>query len=304
MPTPSAARAYNALEAPKIDDPVAVFVGGTNGIGRAMASAFAQHNNGRARIVIIGRSQEAADSLRASLPSPAREQMVFIPCDMRLMRNVAAAVREIASHGITKINYLVMSSGVLPAEGRKETDEGIDEKLAIVYYGRWKFLYDLQPQLKAALAAGEPAKVISVQAAGGGAPIDVDDLGLKKKYGLIHTAQTHATYNDLMVVKFAELHPEMTFVHSYPGVVRTSILANAPSLALKALYYVLYPFMTLIGHSAEDCAELMWYALYHSGPGVERINPEGESIGMTNYFGDEESKERLWEHTLEATRSK
>ncbi|KAL1739020.1 hypothetical protein HDZ31DRAFT_21527, partial [Schizophyllum fasciatum] len=90
MPSAAAARAYHTSHAPAIADPTAVFVGGTNGIGRAMASAFAQHTNGRARIVIIGRDQAAADALRATLPSPAREQLAFLACDMRLMRNVAA----------------------------------------------------------------------------------------------------------------------------------------------------------------------------------------------------------------------
>ena len=55
---------------------------------------------------------------------------------MKLMRNGAAASRELPAHGIDKIDYLVLSSGVLPAEGRIDTEEGIDETLANAYYGR------------------------------------------------------------------------------------------------------------------------------------------------------------------------
>ncbi|KAI5890555.1 NAD(P)-binding protein [Schizophyllum commune H4-8] len=305
MPSASAARSYNAAQVPTTKDlPVAVFVGGTSGIGRAMASAFATHTNGRARIVIVGRNQKAAEDLRATLPSPAREQLLFIPCDMKLMRNVAAATRELAAHGVDKINYLVLSSGVLPAEGRIETEEGIDEKLAIAYYGRWKFVYELQEALAKAAAAGEPAKVLTVLAAGAGGPIELDDLGLKKNYGLIHTSKSQATYTDLMVEKFAELHPEVSFVHAYPGIVKTDLLSNASSGMLKALHCIMDPFITLIGNTAEDCAELMWYAVYQSGPGFARINPKGEDIGMKEYYGSEEAKELVWEHSLEVTRSR
>ncbi|KAL1695579.1 hypothetical protein GGG16DRAFT_45184 [Schizophyllum commune] len=305
MPSTSVARSYNASQSSSTEDlPVAVFVGGTSGIGRAMAFALATHTQGRARIVIVGRNQKAAEDLRATLPSPAREQLLFVSCDMKLMRNVTAATRELAAHGIDKINYLVLSSGVLPAQGRIETEEGIDEKLAIAYYGRWKFVYELQGALAKAAAAGEPAKVLTVLTAGAGGPIELDDLGLKKNYGLIHTSKSQATYTDLMVEKFAELHPTISFVHAYPGIVKTDLLSNASSPVLKALHCIMDPFITLIGNTAENCAELMWYAMYQSGPGFARINPKGENIGMNEYYGSEEAKELVWEHSLEVTRSR
>ena len=60
-----------------------------------------------------------------------------------------------------------------------QTEEGIDRKLAVHYYARWKFTHDLFPSLKRAKEAGEDAKVLSVLAAGKGSEIDVEDLGLK-----------------------------------------------------------------------------------------------------------------------------
>ncbi|KAJ3858979.1 hypothetical protein EV359DRAFT_51535 [Lentinula novae-zelandiae] len=41
--------------------PVAVFVGGTSGIGRAIAETFARHTNGNAHIIIVGRNRAAAE---------------------------------------------------------------------------------------------------------------------------------------------------------------------------------------------------------------------------------------------------
>lgn len=57
----------------------------------------------------------------------------------------------------------------------------------------------LLPKLEKAAEKGEDARVFSVLAAGHGGPIDLDDLGLKKSYGLKRKADSATTYNDLMV---------------------------------------------------------------------------------------------------------
>ena len=197
MPTPSAARAYNASEAPKIDDPVAVFVGGTNGIGRAMASAFAHHNNGRARIVIIGRSQQAAESLRASLPSPANTLSSFLPCEASLMRNIDAACDQLVKRDVDKINYLVLSVGEFVGFSHEETEEGVDKNYAALFFGRFRWIRNLAPMLDRAAEAGEEAKVMSVARAGKGGSVDWDDLDGSKS--LKQQRLSAPTYQDLML---------------------------------------------------------------------------------------------------------
>lgn len=80
---------------------------------------------------------------------------------------------------------------------RSETAEGLDKKLAVQYYGRWTFIHELLPALRAAKEAKEEAKVMSVYAAGNGSEINVDDLGFKKNTAL-SVAGSGGTYNDLM----------------------------------------------------------------------------------------------------------
>ncbi|KAG6867330.1 hypothetical protein C0993_004329, partial [Termitomyces sp. T159_Od127] len=61
------------------------------------------------------------------------------------------------------------------------------------------FIDRLVPALVKAKEAGEDAKVLSVLAAGKGGEIDLDDLGLKKKFSVTNAALSAPTYNDLML---------------------------------------------------------------------------------------------------------
>jgi NAD(P)-dependent dehydrogenase (short-subunit alcohol dehydrogenase family) len=125
--------------------PVGFFVGGTSGIGAAMAQAFAAHTDGDADIVIVGRNQAAAEELLSAMPkgpsgdpAPRRE---FVACDATLMKDVERVTTELNSR-YAKLNYLILTPGILTTKGRDETSEGIDKKMALHYYTRWRFLHE------------------------------------------------------------------------------------------------------------------------------------------------------------------
>ncbi|KAG5644452.1 hypothetical protein DXG03_008351 [Asterophora parasitica] len=135
--TLAAVRAANATFDPSYV-PVAIFVGGTSGIGQGLAEAFARHTKGNAHIVIIGRNRAAADAILAQFPKPVSEG------------TVSAQYTHEDFLRIPKINFLVMSPGILAVKGRDETTEAIDKKLAVHYYARWKFIDGLLPALRRA----------------------------------------------------------------------------------------------------------------------------------------------------------
>ena len=97
------------------------------------------------------------------------------------MSNVSSLIRTLSSR-VTKINYLVLSTGYLSTEPYTATPEGIDQKLAVMYYSRFKFTLELLPLLQNAKQQGEQARVLFILAAGRGKPVDLNDLGLKKGY--------------------------------------------------------------------------------------------------------------------------
>lgn len=201
MPTLQQVKYFNAGRAPSYI-PVAIFLGGTSGIGEAMARALAQHTNGACHIVIIGRNSAAADAIIAALPKSTNPLAIheFVECDATLMKNVHAVTKQLLTR-LPRVNYLVMSLGVVSFGGRKETEEGIDENLALTYYARWAFINDLLPLLQKSKELDEDAKVMSIHGAGEQVvrPIDVDDLGLVKTYGVYHSMAVATTYNDVMV---------------------------------------------------------------------------------------------------------
>lgn len=165
-----------------------------------MAEAFARYTKGNAHIIIIGRNRAAAKASFDSFPKPTSPAAIheFVECDAALMKNVEQTTSSLLAR-LQKVNFLVLSAGYVTLAGRDETIEGLDRKMALSYYARWKFINDLRPLLRTAAATGEDARVYSVLAAGKGGPVDMDDLGLKKNFTVLNSMQASATYNDLMM---------------------------------------------------------------------------------------------------------
>jgi len=285
--------------------PVAVFVGGTSGIGEAMARTFADFTNGRASIAIIGRNKEAGERILSELPKADGVERIFIQCDVSLMRNVSTAVQQLTST-FHKINYLIVSTGFLDFSERKETPEGLEYGLAVTYYSRWSFIRELVGLVEKAKDDGEETAVMSVLAPGYGGEIDLEDLEIKNGYSSLKGVSTSATYNDLLVEGFAEHHPSVPFIHAHPGMVRTPIFERSPSLAWKSIGLLVRSIGRPFTISAEQSAESMWNIILNVNQknqkgGSYRMDAKGKNMEKeVKYFGTEEKRKGLWDHTEKA----
>jgi hypothetical protein len=91
-----------------------------------------------------------------------------------------------------------VTAGFLSTDGRSETEEGIDKKLATHFYGRFLLIKQLTPLLEAAASAGEEARAMSVLGAGKGGAVPFGDLDLKKGFSVKAAADAATMYNDLV----------------------------------------------------------------------------------------------------------
>ncbi|KAH9485709.1 Oxidoreductase [Psilocybe cubensis] len=281
--------------------PVAVFIGGTSGIGQGMAETFARWRDGKAHIVIVGRNEAAAKDIISHFPKATGSETwshKFVHCDVTLMKNVHIASQTILEK-YPKINFLILSPGFFSTSGRDETLEGIDKTLAVHYYARWKFIDELLYALKKANEEGEDARVMSVLAAGRGGKIESNNLGLKKGYSFRTATEAATTYNDLMVESFQQQNPGIIFSHSFPGAVLTNIMSSAHMPWLRAVAPVANLIAKPFTVTQNQCAEYLWSGLLN---GTSRIGKKGEDIGKTGYYGNDELRQKLWEHTEEVTK--
>ncbi|KAJ7662432.1 hypothetical protein B0H17DRAFT_1093466 [Mycena rosella] len=279
MPTLAIAKASNLSFSPSYI-PVAVFAGGTSGVGQAMAEAFARQTDGRAHIILVGRNASAAASTLAGFPKPkgadgwAHE---FVECDATSMASVRAMCAGLRGR-LTHINFLVMTAGANSMVECGETAEGLDHHLSIRYYSRYTYVKELVTLLGAARDKGQDARVISVLGAGFGMTIATDDLGLEKarrgtigflkgamlSFAALKGMVRGVAYNDGMLAHFAAQHPDLAFTHIHPGQVDTP----------GAVLYMGW----LLSARMDDCAQYMLYGLFDGARGLFIRNQHGDVV--------------------------
>ncbi|KAK7042147.1 hypothetical protein R3P38DRAFT_306465 [Favolaschia claudopus] len=342
MPTPAVVKASNASFHPPYV-PVAVFVGGTSGVGQGMLEAFARYVQGRAHLVIVGRNEHAAADIIAHLPKPdggtdsTQWTHEFVQCDVSLMQNVRAACAEIRAK-CERINFLVMTASYNSMMNPGVTNEGLDLHLALRYYQRFVWVQELLPLIQAAQARSEDAKVMSVLGAGRGnpkKPADLENLGnmTKPREGRFAVALRSlimsSNYTDAMFAYFAAQNPGIAFIHIHPGAVRTSAHQASTDFdgLLTPLGWILRLILPWISVSQDECAEHMLYALFKNDRGLFLCDRYGDAVSsmvfdapvefgennetsvlngvsMPGYGGSDLGVQKIVEYTKEATRAR
>lgn len=97
---------------------VALFVGGTSGIGKGTLIQFVKHANAPT-VYLIGRSKAAASSLLTSLQELNPQSIViFIETEISLIKNVDKVCEQIKAKE-KKVDLIFLSPGYLSFEGRQ-----------------------------------------------------------------------------------------------------------------------------------------------------------------------------------------
>ncbi|ATY58454.1 NAD(P)-binding domain [Cordyceps militaris] len=228
MVTLAAAQASNAKIATSLPSGmVAVFVGGTSGIGEHALKRFAEHAKSP-RIYLVGRSRDAADRIVSECTKLNPEgRYTFIESDVSLLNNVTQVCDQILAETKT-VNLLFQSQG-----------EGLTKAYVLSVTSRILFTLQLLPALKQASGL---KRVVSVFAAGHEGPVGENNWS---EYGSKHPFMARGHLASMITMThnvLARKAPDVSFIHNYPGAVKTPFGKDA-----KGAMVLLRMALTLLG---------------------------------------------------------
>ncbi|KAK6532483.1 hypothetical protein TWF281_006672 [Arthrobotrys megalospora] len=269
-------KAANATLSTRLPSPICVFVGGTTGIGFYTLKQLAA-STVSPKIYYIGRTPSNAEVVQKTLEEiNPKGTYIFVQCDILLIKNVDKACEEILQKE-KEINLLWLSAGMLRS-GFPDTAEGLNFMAAISYYGHAKFIINLLPLLKTSAANNHFARVIRVLAGGLEKALDPDDLDMRKA-AFIKSRQYHTTITTVAFDCLAKENPEISFVHAFPGFVKTEgqNFLGLMSLVIRTLTWIGGRWLLI--PEEESGERNLFYATSEIYPASQKAEEVKNSIG-------------------------
>ncbi|RDL35962.1 Uncharacterized protein BP5553_06574 [Venustampulla echinocandica] len=321
-------QASNALINDATAPRVAVFVGGTSGIGKLTIRALVA-TGATVRIYLVGRksAEERTHAFIQELHAiNPKAEVIWTEGEVALLAETKR-VCEVIKSKESRVDLLFLTAGYAPFGTRRETTEGLEVAQSLSYYSRMLFILHLLPLLGAA----EAPRVVSVL--GGGmeraSSINLGDLDLKKpgNFGGI-TAQTqNIALNTTTLEKLANDNPNVTFIHSWPGWVNTgNVRRGSPGLIMAwFIRLILDPLVRLLSLSDEESGQRHLFQCtsaafggrgvqWKGKPGINSLEKPADGLFLINFRCNctpnakvmpllrEKALGKVWDHTQEVLR--
>lgn len=267
-----------------------VIVGGTDGIGRAIANALVKENT----VLIIGRSEQKGESFKEEHGENAR----FLICDLSLLNNIPGLVAEIKSQ-LDTVDFIVHTADNLRTK-RLDTSEGLEISIAINHYSRVLF-----NQLMVGEESGfRPERIIHIAFAGFPVPKNFiknfplpDTASSFKGHGLGQVSNDF--YGLFMKPKLKKLGIKINILN--PGTVDTNIRRNGelPAL-LKMLSPIIGFLLTGKIRTPEEYAVFPLEILNNENADANHftlIDSNGKGITGKAKVNVVDTQQELYEHT-------
>jgi NAD(P)-dependent dehydrogenase (short-subunit alcohol dehydrogenase family) len=238
-------------------------VGGTNGLGRALARLMAARG---AKVTVVG--QTFRDEGMANL--------IFLPADLSRMSEASRVGRALPAEAL---DLVVMTTGIMAAPVRQATEEGIERDLAVSYLSRLAIMKELAPRLGRGRPAGAVhPRVFVVGFPGTGEAGNPADLNAERSYKAMAVHMNTVAGNEALVLDSVRRYPNAGFFGLNPGLIKTDIRANF--LGAKSLKHrIVESLIGLFTISPETYAERIVPLLF-------AVELEGRSGAMFNQKAD------------------
>jgi NAD(P)-dependent dehydrogenase (short-subunit alcohol dehydrogenase family) len=304
---------------------IAVFVGGTSGIGNLTIRALVA-TGASSRIYLIGRKSSEvrmhAFILELHAINPKAE-VIWMEGEVALLAETKRVCEAIKSKE-SRVDLLFLTTGYAPFGTRMETSEGLEIAQSLEYYSRVLFILHLLPLLREA----KSPRVLSVLGGGMERPsINLEDLDLKQpgNFSGMKAQIQYIGMNTIGLEKLSSDNPDVTFIHSWPGWVNTGNVrrgSDPNSLWAWFVWLILERLIRLFSISDEDSGQRHLFQAtsaafgghgvqWKGKPGINTLEKPTNGLFLVNYkcnctpnpkvMGSlrEKALEKVWGHTQE-----
>lgn len=227
------------LDDVRVDGMRAAVVGGTGGLGRAVALWLAAHG---AEVTVVGQTFRDVGVARLS----------FIKADLSLM---AEARRVAEALPAEQLDLLLFTAGIFSSPHRETAPDGLERDLATSYLNRFVMLQAMASRLGTGRAAGaRPARVFIMAFPGTGQAGDPDDLNAERTYQQFPVHMNTVAGNEALVLHTARNYPHLRVYGLNPGLVNTNIRANVFGGSDTLRFKVIEAMIGLFTPTAEQFA--------------------------------------------------
>ncbi|MCW2319005.1 NAD(P)-dependent dehydrogenase (short-subunit alcohol dehydrogenase family) [Rhodoblastus acidophilus] len=189
----------------------AIVVGGTGGLGRAIARLLAARG---AEVVVVG--QNFRDAGAANIK--------FVQADLSLLSEAQRIARELLA---ATADLLLFTTGIFASPQRQSTREGVERDMAVSYLNRLVMLREMAPRLGVHRPSGSiKARVFNMAYPGTGQLGAPDDLNGERSYKAMAQHMNTVAGNEILVLEGARRYPHLDVFGLNPGVVKTNIRSN------------------------------------------------------------------------------
>lgn len=214
-------------------------VGGTGGIGRALARELAGHG---ANVVVVGQTFRDADMANIE----------FIRADLSLMREARRVAKLLPAE---TLDLVIFTTGIFAAPKRQETAEGLERDMAVSYLSRLVILEGVAPRLGAQRPASRAkSRVFVMGYPGTGQNGTLGDLNAERSYRAMGVHMNTVAGNEMLVLDGARRHQHFNVYGLNPGLIKTDIRSNFLG-GNKLVFSLLEGLIGLMTPTASDYAQ-------------------------------------------------